>query len=58
MSFRHKNSSAPQGVVSTVQEFAASLASTEEFDRSSRQMTELLRIDKIVRAQRAPRPAK
>ena len=47
--------SSKQGVVPTVQAFAASLASSEEFDRSSRQMNELLRIDKVEEAQRRRR---
>ena len=41
-----------QGVVSTVREFAAQHAASEEFARASRQMNELLRIDKLEEAQR------
>lgn len=41
-----------QGVVSSVREFAAAHASLEEKKRSSRQMNELLRIDKLEEAQR------
>ena len=43
---------ARQGVVSTVTEFAASHAASEEFARSSRAMNELLRIEKLEEAQR------
>jgi hypothetical protein len=41
-----------QGKVSTVREFAAKHAAGEEFARASRQMNELLRIDKLEEAQR------
>lgn len=41
-----------QGAVSSVREFAAAHAASEEFARSSRQMNELLRIDKLEEAQR------
>ena len=41
-----------QGVVLTVREFAAKHAAGEEFARSSKQMNELLRIDKLEEAQR------
>ena len=41
-----------QGAVSSVQEFAASHASSEEKARASRQLKELLRIEKLEEAQR------
>ena len=41
-----------QGVVGTVREFAAAHAASEEFARASKQMNELLRIDKLEEAQR------
>ena len=41
-----------QGVVSSVREFAAAHAASEERQRSNRQMNELLRIDKLEDAQR------